>query len=66
MSYVIDRPIMTFVTEERARCRALVSSITDQALLLFCIDHAYHVTDLEIAKKRFEELKPVDPFEDLM
>jgi len=69
VSYVIDRPIMQFVREERARCRALVVALArgaDKEFLLYALDNAYSVEELPEQRKRFAEFQPEDPLEDLM
>jgi hypothetical protein len=68
MSYIMDRPIMSYINEERARCRALVMRLTrgaDKEFLLYALDNAVTVEELGDHRKRFEELRS-DNIEDLM
>jgi hypothetical protein len=60
---------MNFVREERARCRALVAKLargTDKEFLLYALDNAVSVEEIPEQRRRFEELQPEDPLEDLM
>lgn len=70
MSYVIDRPIMTFVRDERARCAALARAIgPETSFLIFCIDNSYEINETERAREMFDQLQPIEKtetVEDLM
>jgi len=66
MSYVIDRPIMRFVTEERDRCRALIVALRREPdYLLYCIDNAICADEIDAHRTRFAEFQS-DDVEDLM
>jgi superfamily II DNA helicase RecQ len=62
--------ISVLMQEERARCRALIEALPSEVkFLLFCIDNAYCVSDIDTARQRFKEFgldKPFDEFEELM
>lgn len=56
----------SYIKQERERCRALIEALLDEPkLLLYCIDNAYGVVEIDTARQRYNELVP-DNFEDLM
>ncbi len=63
MADIAEKYISTYVNEERARCAALAKKVRGD-LLIFCIEHAYTVEELDTARQRFAE-QP-DSAEDLM
>ena len=65
---MMDKGTQHYINEERARCAALVKLLrAEPDFLVFCIETPVHPgEDLDHWRKRFEEHKPVDPFEDLM
>jgi hypothetical protein len=74
MSYVYEHTIQHYIEEERERCAGLVKALvpassevgTEQAFLLWCINAPVYPSEIEDQRKRFNELQPVDEFEDLM
>jgi hypothetical protein len=69
VSYVIDRPIMHYINEERARCAALAKRLargTDKEFLIHCIDYSVQPEEIAERRVRFAEMSPPDDVEDLM
>lgn len=60
-----ERVVQAWIDDERARCITLVKAIQFREFLIFCLDNAYTVEDIDTARQRFEELQPGD-IEDLM
>lgn len=65
MIYVIDRPIQSYIDDERQRVIKLARKVSG-GFLLFCIERSYTVEDIPDARKRFEESEPDADAEDLM
>lgn len=61
---VSDKLIQDMINEERSRCAALVEALRyDPDLILYCINSAYGVSEIDQARKRFAEFgnEPVEP-----
>lgn len=55
---MIDRPIMFYIEQERARCLALAKKLArgaDAGLLAFCLENSYSVSEIPTARKRFND-----------
>jgi hypothetical protein len=57
-----DKLVMDYVIEERHRCMDLCEAIHhDAPFLIYCIDNSYMADELTHARRRFEEMQPVEP-----
>ncbi len=69
MSYIIDRTIMSYIEEERARCAALVVKLArgaDKSFLIHCINFSVQPSATEDRRTRFDEMSADEGIEDLL